>query len=447
MTDGAHSDSDAPARGLRRLRDLFDQAMALSGTERERWLEEAPGLAPSERGELRSLLAAAPAATIACFLDVGAMPTGDGRTAGGAATGPAPLPEGTSVGPWRLGRRLAITAAAEVYEAKRDHPHRSAAIKLLRALMDDEAAVRRMRMESEALARLAHPGIVPIYDVGVVAAGSAVRRPFLAMQLVEGERFDQWIARVNPSVTDIADRVADAADAVHHANLRGVIHRDLKPSNLLVRPDGRIAVIDFGVAKLRAIEGRTIGASMQSLGESVVGTPGYMAPEQFSPVESEVDPRADVYALGVIAYQAISGQLPVEVEGLSIGRISLLKEQATPVPLRQVAPSVPRDLSDAVGMALQPDPGQRYGSRGDLATDLRRAVRSLPLLRRPPGRGRRLMLFFARRRGMAAVLAGSVALTVAAMAVAVVQRSDAMLHRRAAEASLLATRDISYGLQ
>jgi len=422
---------------VRRLRELFDLVLEIPEADRQRWLAKSPDVDPALRDELRALLIASPAAAVASFSEEdesAASMNGADDGLDGVSIGPASLPEGTCAGPWRLKRRLAITATAEVYESQRDRPCRTAAVKLLRAVVDDDAAARRIRVEAEALARLSHPGIVPIYDAGVETSGPASRRAYLAMELVDGERFDRWVERRRPGIAAIADLVADAAEAVHHANLRGVVHRDLKPSNLLVRADGRIAVIDFGVAKLLALNGVAIGASMQSMADSVVGTPAYMAPEQFTPGERDVDLRADVYALGAIVYEAIAGRLPIECEGLSIGRLSMAKETVRPPRLNVVAPvRVPRELADVVAMALHPDQSQRYPSCAELAVDLRRSVRLQPLLRRPPSAWRSAMLFIARRKATAAMLAVSTGLIGIAGGVAIASWSEAVHQRRILE--------------
>ncbi|MEQ8844808.1 MAG: protein kinase [Phycisphaerales bacterium] len=296
---------------------------------------------------------------------------------------------------------------AEVYRVRLEGGG-ACALKVLRASTPDLRA--RFRREAAALARLEHPGIARLLSAGVVHLASGERLPAIAMQLIEGEHLDAW-ARGRP-LSDIASAVAFAARAVHYAHLRGVLHRDIKPANIVVDQAGRPMLLDLGVARL--IEGAPDDnkATLTGAGHAV-GTPQYMAPEQLTPTTRPVDLRCDVYALGLVLHELITGEPMVDVAGLSQAEALERKLAATAPPPRGL--SVRDQLLTVARCAASPDPDSRHDSANAFADDVDRALHGRPLLVRPPGRARRALLFV-RRNWVPLLLVLTLALALATIA-------------------------------
>ena len=224
---------------------------------------------------------------------------------------------------------------------------------------------RRLAREMRITARLQHPAIVPIYDAGTLPSGE----PFYAMRRIGGRTLDREIARAKTLAERIAllPAVIIVADAMAYAHGEGVVHRDLKPQNIVIERFGETIVIDWGLAKdLRSTEpdlAAPVGSAegSVSLDGSVVGTPGYMAPEQLD--GGAVDERSDVYGIGAVLYHVLTGVPPRASAGSRAGSI---------VPIEQRQPDVPADLAAIVTRALAADPATRYPSAGELVADLRR---------------------------------------------------------------------------
>ena len=296
---------------------------------------------------------------------------------------------------------------AEVYRVRLDGGG-ACALKVLRASTPDLRA--RFRREAAALARLEHPGIARLLSAGVVHLDSGERLPAIAMQLVEGQHLDAWARAKSPS--EIASAVAFAARAAHYAHLRGVLHRDIKPANIVVDQAGRPVLLDLGVARL--IEGGPDddNATLTVAGHAV-GTPQYMAPEQLTPTTRPVDLRCDVYALGVVLHELITGRPLVDVARLSQAEALERKLAAAATPPRGL--SVRDQLLTVARCAASPDPDSRHDSASAFAEDIDRALHGRPLLVRPPGRVRRTLLF-ARRNWVPLALVLTLTLALATIA-------------------------------
>ncbi len=277
------------------------------------------------------------------------------------------------LGGYRLLSSLGEGGMGVVYHAEQDAPRRIVALKVVRPEMVTPVFLRRMEFEAEALGRLQHPGIARIYEAGFFET-AAGRRPFLAMELVEGRPLDAYAASSRISTRARVALVLDVCDAVQHAHQRGVIHRDLKPANILVDDQGRSKVVDFGIARL-ADHGPS--AALTRSGQ-ILGTLPYMSPEQ---VEGgvDLDTRTDVYSLGVIGYELLAGHLPVEVAGATVTEAARRIVDQDPRLLGSVDRRLAGDLETIFAKALEKDRERRYASAAELALDLRRYLQDEPI--------------------------------------------------------------------
>ncbi len=289
-----------------------------------------------------------------------------------------------------------------VYKAWHARLNRYVALKMLSrgefAGLDDR---KRFLAEAEAIARLKHPNIVQIYEVGECQTFGGSTLPYFALEYVDGGNLTAQTGGRPQPANVAAEWVSILARAVEHAHENGVIHRDLKPSNVLVSSAGQLKLCDFGVAKLAS------GPDLQTRSGILIGTPEYMAPEQAGTAR-QVGPAADVWALGAILYSLISGRPPFSAPDSST--LLRMLEQDDPVPLRQLQPSVPRDLETICLKCLQKNPSSRYTTAGQLADDLDRYRQGVSVLARPVGSVERTWKWVRRRPGFAAAIATVLAL-------------------------------------
>ena len=311
--------------------------------------------------------------------------------------------------------------AGEVAKAWDTRLGRWVALKFLRH-PDPEMEARMVR-EARAQARVEHPNVCRVYEVG-----ERDGRPYIAMQYVDGAPLDR-VASGLPPEAKVA-LVKTVAEAVHAAHAVGLVHRDLKPGNILVEEadDGALHpyVVDFGIARERAVSDLTV------TGE-VVGTPGYLSPEQARGANDTVDRRSDVYSLGVVLYELLSGELPHTGESNTELLVSLLGRE--PRPLRQVLPGVPADLEAVVMRCLEAEPEERYPSARELAEDLGRYLAGEPVQARPATALERLRKRARRNRAaaaLAAVAGGVLVLLSAALAAGGVKYTLDLRHEKAA---------------
>jgi serine/threonine protein kinase len=249
----------------------------------------------------------------------------------------------------------------EVYEAADHHLDRTVALKVLRPeLAADRRFLARFRREARTAARLGHPGIVAVHDIAENDG-----RAFIVMELVPGVTLGELVRRSGAMDPALAARlVADAADALAHAHDRGVVHRDVSPGNVMVTPSGDVKVLDFGIA--RAVRGS--GASRS--GSDALGTLAYVAPEQAD--ADGGDQRVDVYALGAVLYELLTGRPPFQ--GDSTREVADLVRHGTPERVRAIRPAVPAALDDVVTRCLAREPSTRYPTADRLARALREAA-------------------------------------------------------------------------
>jgi eukaryotic-like serine/threonine-protein kinase len=288
-----------------------------------------------------------------------------------------------------------------VYEARQVALKRRVALKMVSAgIHAGDLQLARFQTEAEAVARLDHPNIVRIYEVGEHAS-----IPFISLEFVEGGSLEEKLAGRPLPAREAAGLAQTLSQAVHYAHEQGVVHRDLKPANVLLAADGTPKISDFGLAK--RID--DVDSSHTRAG-TVVGTPSYMAPEQADGDVQAVGPLSDVYALGAVLYELLTGRPPFKGATL----LDTLDQVRTrePVPVRQLQPKVPRDLETVCLKCLQKEPRERYSSAGALAADLRRFLEDRPVQARPAGRAERAWRWCRKNPRAAALTAVVAALVV-----------------------------------
>ena len=312
-----------------------------------------------------------------------------------AALGGAMLEEwgastfGQRVGDFTLIDQIGAGAMGVVFVAEQENPRRTVALKLIRRSVATPALIRRFEREAQLLGRLNHAGIAQVYAAGVaeiaVDSGRPVRAPYLAMELVNGPTILEFARERQHDLSLVLELMVQACDAVQHAHQRGVIHRDLKPANILVTTteagQPRVKVLDFGVARQTERELNATQSPNETeltLHGHLVGTPAYMSPEQMRS-EPDVDARSDVYALGVIMHQLLTGNVPIDVRGCPIHEAVRRIVEDTPAPLGSTNRALRGDVETIVARALQKDPSRRYQSPADLARDIRHYLNREPI--------------------------------------------------------------------
>jgi predicted Ser/Thr protein kinase len=318
---------------------------------------------------------------------------------------------GTTVryfGDYELQQELGRGGMGVVYQARQVSLNRPVALKMLRAgLLAGEDESRRFQNEAEAVALLDHPGIVPVYEVGEHEG-----QRYLSMKLVFGGNLADRLAQFKDDPRAAARLVAEVAEAVHHAHMRGILHRDLKPANILVNAEGHPEVTDFGLAK-RIEEDVELTQS-----GVILGTPAYMAPEQASGRRGSITTATDVYGLGSILYALLTGKAPFGGDSV-IDTLQKVREDP-PEPPRKANTKQSRDLEVICLKCLQKEPRQRYESAAALSRDLERWLAHEPILARTTSPAARLALWVRRKpviAGLAAALIVAVVLGIASVTI------------------------------
>ncbi|MBE7504361.1 MAG: protein kinase [Verrucomicrobiales bacterium] len=338
-----------------------------------------------------------------------------------AAAGLAPAPPVVATdrfGDYRLEGEIGRGGMGIIYRAHQLSLNRAVALKMILAgPLNSQDFARRLRVEAEAAARLDHPHIVPIYEVGEHEG-----QPFYAMRLVEGLNLAQALKAGPFEPRAAATLLVTVAQAVQHAHERGVLHRDLKPSNILLDAAGQPHVSDFGLAKFVHQD------SSLTLSHAALGTPSYMAPEQAAGGSKTVTTAADVYSLGAILYELLTGR-PLFRAETPLEAIRNILEREPERPSR-VNPRVPRDLEIICLKCLQKEPGRRYGSAAALAEELGRWLEAKPIRARRVGWVERGGLWCRRKPALAALAGALVVTLVVASAVAAWRIAVARGHQR-----------------
>ena len=384
--------------------ELFAAVLALPATERHGYLKRACGDDPGLHARVEALVDAV------ANIENAQPPL-------------SPELAGEQVGDYRLIEEIGEGGCGVVYLAEQAVPvRRHVALKIIKPGMDTREVIARFAAEQQALALMDHPNIAGVFDAGATSRG----RPYFVMELVRGIRITQYCEQ---SHLDIPERLAlfsEVCQAIHHAHEKGVIHRDIKPSNVLVTLRERtpvVKVIDFGIAK--AMQGRLTELTLSTVLGQFLGTPAYVSPEQTELTGIEVDARSDVYSLGVLLYELLTGCTPIaagelsqaslddmrrrirEEEPLSpsrrVGAIVTGPKSGTK-PLREAAflQQVKGDLDWIVMRCLEKDRTRRYQTVNDLVLDLQRYLRHEPVVARPPGAVYAFRKFARRHRALVA---------------------------------------------
>jgi tetratricopeptide (TPR) repeat protein/tRNA A-37 threonylcarbamoyl transferase component Bud32 len=280
-----------------------------------------------------------------------------------------------------------------VYKARHQGLKRFVALKMMHSVGTEERA--RFRTEAEAVARIVHPNIVQVHEVGEQEG-----LPYCAFELVAGGSLARKLDGTPWTPSQAAELLETLAHAVQAAHEQEVIHRDLKPANVLLATDGTPKVADFGLAKKLDEDG------LQTRTNAILGTPSYMAPEQARGLSREIGPAADIYALGAILYELLTGRPPFR--GATVLDTLEQVRSALPVPVRQLQPKVPRDLETICLQCLHKEPKKRYRTAVALADDLRRFRAGEPIQARPVGHGERLWRLCCRHPWVASLVAALV---------------------------------------
>ncbi|HEX5104557.1 MAG TPA: serine/threonine-protein kinase, partial [Pirellulaceae bacterium] len=348
---------------------------------------------------------------------------------------PPELPE--RIGRYRILRLLGEGGMGSVFEAEQEQPRRTVALKVIRSGVLSAGMLQRFETESQALARLHHPGIAQVYEAGAADYGWG-SQPYFAMEFIEGVPLDRYAGLHQLDTRQRLALMIQICEAVEHAHRRGVIHRDLKPGNILVEENGQPKILDFGLARVTDSD---VQATRQTDVGQLLGTLAYMSPEQVLADPSAVDTRSDVYALGVILYELLAGKLPYAMSRKLHEAVLTIREQDA-APLSAVSRIYRGDVETIVAKALEKDRERRYSSAAGLAADMRRYLEDQPISAKPPSTAYQLQKFARRNRalviGVAAVFVVLIAGVLASMREAARARSA---ERRALAAQQAATRD------
>jgi eukaryotic-like serine/threonine-protein kinase len=413
----------------------LDRALEMAPHERGPWLESLAAADPTLAADLRGLLDEYQLLDEGSFLEL----------AGGFAP---TMKAGQVLGAYTLESLIGEGGMGSVWLARRNDGRFEGhvAIKFLRAAFVGTSAAGRFRREGNILARLTHPAIAHLLDAGVTEVG----QPYLVLEYVEGEHIDRYCDRLALTVDARIRLFVDVLAVISHAHGHLVVHRDIKPSNVLVRSDGQVKLVDFGIAKLLEgdDEGQDAGGTKLTRDGERAMTPQYAAPEQVS--GQPVTTATDVYSLGVLLYALLSGHHPFEAPTLS--PLELMKAVVDTDPPRpseavtsgndpeanaarrgsttgKLRRDLRGDLDIIVRRAMKKKPAERYRSVDAFADDLRRYVTQQPILARPDSLAYRAVKLVQRHRALAAVIALAIVATLTGLGVALWQANEARQQR------------------
>jgi serine/threonine protein kinase len=414
-------------------RTIFERALDFaSGAEREAYLEDACAGKPEMRAQVDSLLKAHN--DVGSFLD---GPAFDAQRT--ASMEPISEQPGTIIGPYKLLEQIGEGGFGVVYMAEQQQPlRRKVALKVVKPGMDSRQVLARFEAERQALAIMDHPNIAKVFDAGATDSG----RPYFVMELVKGEPITEFCDRNQLPPRERLELFGQVCHAVQHAHQKGIIHRDIKPTNVLVAMHDTtpvVKVIDFGIAKAlgQELTDKTLFTGFAQF----LGTPLYMSPEQAGESSLDVDTRSDIYSLGVLLYELLTGATPFDKERFrkaahdEIRRI--IREEEPPKPStrlsesKELLPSISAsrhtepakltrlvrgELDWIVMKALEKDRRRRYETASGLARDIEHYLNDEPVQAFPPSAMYRFRKFAGRNRGALA----AVSVTAASLLLATV---------------------------
>jgi len=380
---------------------IFDAALELPPEQRAAYLEKACANETALRERIESLLRASEGTST--YLD---SPAPEARVSSGAQYEKA----GDRIGRYKLLQQIGAGGCGVVYMAEQEEPvRRLVALKVIKLGMDTKSVIARFEAERQALAMMDHPNIAKVLDGGATEAG----RPYFVMELVRGMKLTDYCDQARLSTCARLELFIQVCQAIQHAHQKGIIHRDIKPSNILVTLNDGVAVpkvIDFGIAKATSGQ-RLTDKPLFTAFEQFIGTPAYMSPEQALLTSVDVDTRSDIYGLGVLLYELLTGQTPFDAKELlqagleemrrtirekeperPSARLSTMAERELTLTAnhRQIegpklVSSIRGDLDWIVLKCLEKDRARRYETANELASDLQRHLNEEPVLARPPG--------------------------------------------------------------
>ena len=448
---------------------VLNAALELRPAERAAYLDEACAGDAALRQQVEDLLRAHAAA--AGFLE--APPAGLGAPRTARVTVPLTERPGDKIGHYKLLQQIGEGGCGVVYMAEQEEPvRRRVALKVIKLGMDTKQVVARFEAERQALALMDHPNIAKVFDAGATETG----RPYFVMELVRGIKITDFCDENALSTQERLKLFIQVCQAIQHAHQKGIIHRDIKPSNILVTVNDGVPVpkvIDFGIAK--ATQGRLTDQTLFTAFEQFIGTPAYMSPEQAVMTSLDIDTRSDIYSLGVLLYELLTGKTPFDQQELLAAGLDemrrTIREKEPPRPSTRLsamaadaltttakhchtdAPkllhAVQGDLDWIVMKCLEKDRARRYETANGLASDIRRHLDCEPVIARPPSRlyefqntVRRHKFGFAAAATLITVLAiGILVSTSEAIRATRAERGQTRLAQQAEEARVMAETD------
>ena len=442
-----------------RARDAFLEALDQPPAERAAFLEAACGSNAKLRAEVEELLRESE--QVGAFLESPALLDRTPASTMAVTTGMVAVVEeaGDRIGRYKLLQKIGEGGCGIVYMAEQEEPvRRRVALKIIKLGMDTKSVIARFEAERQALAMMEHPNIAKVLDAGATETG----RPYFVMELVRGVRITEYCDQNNLRMEERLKLFAQVCQAIQHAHQKGVIHRDIKPSNILVTLHDSVPVpkvIDFGIAK--ATEQRLTDKTLFTEFQSFIGTPAYMSPEQAEMSGLDIDTRSDIYALGVLLYEMLTGTTPFDPRELMKlgldGVRQTIREKEPARPSTRVATMVSADLTATadrrqteppklihslrgdldwiVMKCLEKDRARRYATANDLTADVQRYLEGDTVLARPPSNVYRLRKFLRRNRGAVSAAAAIVLTLLAGIIISTWQAVRATSAERTAESA------------
>lgn len=407
-----------------KVAQLFEAAQDLEGEERQQMLQRECGDDSALLEEVLALLREAEDSPD--FLEEPTHLKEDSSVLGLAT------PDPTQIGRYRVLDKIGEGGMGIVYRVEQDNPRRQAALKIIKPGVTGEEGLRRFEHETQVLGLLQHPGIAQIFEAGTADLGNGPQ-PYFAMEYIEGKTLLEYAQQAELSDHARLEVLAKICDAIHHAHQKGVVHRDLKPGNILIDGSGQPKVLDFGVA--RATDADVQATTLHTQVGQLIGTVQYMSPEQAAGDPHAIDTRSDVYSLGVVGFELLTGKLPHDFEGRLFHDAVRMVAEEDPQAISTLVQAYRGDVETIIGKALAKEKERRYESARALAEDIRRYLQDEPILARPASTMYQLRKFAKRNQALVGGVVSFVLLLIVAVIVSTylaikATRSEADAERR-----------------